>query len=64
MITAFGFTDLWQQSFRKLSSGESRKMMLIRALCSAPQLLILDEPFEGLDVASHAYLNDLLLELC
>jgi len=63
LITAFGFTDLLQQSFRKLSSGESRKMMLIRALCSAPQLLILDEPFEGLDVASHGYLNDLLLEI-
>ena len=63
LIEDFGFSALWQQSFRKLSSGESRKMMLIRALCSKPELLILDEPFEGLDTASHANLNKILLQM-
>ncbi len=48
----FGLTPLLDRAFRKLSTGESRKVMLIRALTCKPDLLILDEPFEGLDVAS------------
>ncbi len=48
----FGLTPLLDRAFRKLSTGESRKVMLIRALTCDPQLLILDEPFEGLDVNS------------
>ena len=32
-----------------LSSGEQRLVLLIRAFVKSPQLLILDEPFHGLD---------------
>jgi len=53
----FGLTPLLNRAFRKLSTGESRKVMLIRALTSNPHLLILDEPFEGLDVDSLAALK-------
>ncbi len=53
----FGLTPLLDRAFRKLSTGESRKVMLIRALTSKPDLLILDEPFEGLDVDSLAALQ-------
>ena len=35
-----------------LSTGESRKVLLAQALVAEPQLLILDEPFEGLDQQS------------
>ena len=52
LVKEFGLTALLDRAFRKLSTGESRKVMLIRALTCDPQLLILDEPFEGLDVAS------------
>ena len=52
LTAKFGLTPLLDRAFRKLSTGESRKVMLIRALTSDAQLLILDEPFEGLDVAS------------
>ena len=48
----FGMTPLLDRAFRKLSTGESRKVMLIRALTCEPEILVLDEPFEGLDVAS------------
>lgn len=48
----FGLSPLLDRAFRKLSTGETRKVMLIRALTSKPQLLVLDEPFEGLDVGS------------
>ncbi|MEZ5476045.1 MAG: ATP-binding cassette domain-containing protein [Thiolinea sp.] len=63
LIKAFDFERLLERSFRKLSTGETRKVLLIRALASQPDLLILDEPFEGLDVASVAFLNGLLQEL-
>ncbi len=59
----FGLTPLLDRAFRKLSTGETRKVMLIRALTSKPQLLILDEPFEGLDAASLAALQQHLLSL-
>ena len=60
LVKAFKFEHLLQQGFRKLSSGETRKLMLIRALTSGPDLLILDEPFEGLDADSSVYLSELM----
>ena len=62
LISAFHFEELLNRSFRKLSSGETRKVMLIRAFASNPQLLILDEPFEGLDANSQQYLKNLLAD--
>ena len=62
LIEKLGLTPLLDRAFRKLSTGETRKVMLIRALSSQPRLLILDEPFEGLDVDSlkalQAHLNE------
>ena len=63
LIDAFHFQRLLDQSFRKLSSGETRKVLLIRALTSRAQLLILDEPYEGLDAESQAYLTNLIAQI-
>ncbi|MDN7131669.1 molybdate ABC transporter ATP-binding protein ModF [Halomonas sp. MC140] len=57
LVEKFGLTALLDRAFRKLSTGESRKVMLIRALANKPDLLILDEPFDGLDVATLAMLQ-------
>ena len=47
-----GITPLLAQPFLSLSTGETRKLLFILALNSDPQVLILDNPWEGLDDAS------------
>ncbi|MDA3613259.1 ATP-binding cassette domain-containing protein [Polluticaenibacter yanchengensis] len=44
----------------QLSSGELKRLQLIKALIKNSEVIILDEPFEGLDVKGRAYLNELL----
>jgi len=57
LIDTLGLRPLMGRAFRKLSTGETRKVMLIRALTSDPELLILDEPFDGLDHTSLTWLQ-------
>ncbi len=57
LIDTLGLQPLMGRAFRKLSTGETRKVMLIRALTSRPDLLVLDEPFDGLDRDSLAWLQ-------
>ncbi|MCM7618470.1 molybdate ABC transporter ATP-binding protein ModF [Enterobacter vonholyi] len=59
----FGITPLLDRRFKYLSTGETRKTLLCQALMSQPELLILDEPFDGLDVQSRAQLASLLASL-
>lgn len=59
----FGITPLLTRRFKYLSTGETRKALLCQALMPQPDLLILDEPFDGLDVKSREQLARLLGEL-
>lgn len=63
LIEKFGLKPLIERSFRKLSTGETRKVMLIRALTSQAGLLVLDEPFDGLDAKTHQMLLEHLESL-
>ncbi len=49
-----GIADLAARVPHNLSGGEKRKVALAGALVMEPELLVLDEPFEGLDPASRA----------
>lgn len=57
-LDLFGFGDLKNTQLIELSSGEHKKLQLIKALWLQPQLLIVDEPYTGLDKASRRKLND------
>jgi molybdate transport system ATP-binding protein len=54
---------LLNRFIRELSSGEMRRFQIGLALGAAPRLLILDEPYEGLDPAYREELAELLNEL-
>ena len=54
---------LLDRPFIQLSTGESRKVLFCQMLVSEPDLLILDEPFEGLDQASVAYWQEVMAQL-
>lgn len=47
----------------KLSSGQTRKLLLAKALIKQPRLLLLDNPYIGLDAGSREVLNDTLDKL-
>lgn len=49
-----------QSPLLHLSSGEHKRFQLIKALLSPADILILDEPFVGLDIASRKKLNNVL----
>lgn len=63
MTLILGLDQLEDRGFRKLSTGETRKLLLTRALASEPELLVLDEPYEGLDVATVPQVREILAEL-
>ena len=46
-----------------LSGGELARVLLARALAAAPQLLVLDEPLAGVDIAGEAALYHLIAEI-
>ena len=48
-LATFGVPHLAEKCYLELSHGEQRLVLLIRAFVKSPQLLILDEPFHGLD---------------
>ncbi len=55
--------DLLEEKDNKVktfSKGMLRKLAIARAIITDPNILILDEPFDGLDVESHAYVIEFL----
>lgn len=59
-------TGMWEQRDKligELSGGQRQRVYIARALCSAPEIIFLDEPTRGLDQASEADLYKLLRQL-
>lgn len=53
-------SHLMDQQLRAISGGELQRVLLARALSQSPQLLVLDEPAQGVDVAGQAELYQLI----
>jgi molybdate transport system ATP-binding protein len=58
-----GIADLLELSLIKLSNGQTRRARIARALLAQPELLILDDPYMGLDASGRADITRLLGEL-
>ena len=56
----FGVEEMLDKHLVLLSSGELRRFQLVKALLSQPRVLILDNPFIGLDASTRTLLRELL----
>ncbi len=56
-------SGLLSRPMQRLSGGELQRALLARALLSSPQLLVLDEPVQGLDVTGQSELYALIAQL-
>lgn len=63
VIEFSGLTKIASREFGTFSTGEQRRFILARALVSAPEVLVLDEPTGGLDLKSSILYVDFLRTL-
>ena len=56
----FGLTRLRSRPLRELSYGQLRRVLFARALVREPDILLLDEPYAGLDARTYAALRRLV----
>lgn len=62
-MNRLSITDLSDLPFRELSGGQQQRVLLARALCATDNMLLLDEPVNGLDVNASAEMYALIKEL-
>lgn len=58
-----GIKDLAKRQIMELSGGEFQRMLIARALCMMPDLLVLDEPTANVDTNSSSHIYQLLHQL-
>lgn len=63
VIDRCGLRPLAERSLQRMSFGQARRALIARALVTSPELLALDEPFDGLDAHARAEMGALLEEL-
>jgi lipopolysaccharide export system ATP-binding protein len=63
LLTEFGLVALRDSPAMALSGGERRRCEIARALAAEPSIMLLDEPFAGIDPISIADIRELVREL-
>ena len=62
-LAEVGASDLHNSRLQELSGGEMQRVLLARALLQNPQLLVLDEPTQGVDLKGQAELYRLITQI-
>jgi lipopolysaccharide export system ATP-binding protein len=63
LLEEFGLTKLRKSAAMALSGGERRRCEIARALAANPSIILLDEPFAGIDPLSISDIRDLVKDL-
>jgi zinc/manganese transport system ATP-binding protein len=64
LIALVGATGYAQRAIGELSGGEQQRLLIAQALVHSPELLILDEPLDGLDLPNQSAVAALLRRIC
>ena len=63
LLNEFGLTKLAKQKAWTLSGGEKRRMEIARCMISNPKIILLDEPFVGIDPITVSDLRQMIFKL-
>ncbi len=58
-----GILDLLESPYRDLSGGQQQRTLIARALAAEPEVLVFDEPTNGMDLPAEQSIMDLILGL-
>jgi zinc/manganese transport system ATP-binding protein len=64
VIELVGAAEYARRPIGQCSGGEQQRLLIAQALIRRPQLLLLDEPLESLDVPSQAGISALVRDIC
>ena len=63
LMDRFEITDWWEKKVEELSKGMQQKIQFIATIVHEPELIILDEPFSGLDPINTNIIKEAIFEL-
>ena len=63
LLDQFGLTDKRKQLAHTMSGGEKRRLEIARCLASDPEIILLDEPFTGIDPVTINSIQDIVADL-
>ena len=63
LVTEFGLSQRLDTSYLQLSTGESRKLLILQSIFQGVDLLVCDNPFDSLDIASCTALSSAFARL-
>ena len=63
LMVRFDISDWWNKKIEELSKGMQQKIQFIATIVHEPKLIILDEPFSGLDPINTNLMKDVIFEL-